>query len=157
MLRITKLTDYAVVVLANMTHPAGSKEADGAAHAARDVAARTRLPQPTVSKVLKQLARAGLVVSERGKKGGYRLAKAPGAITVLDIIDAVEGPIAVTECSTHTPGGCEFEGCCAMEASWVRINESIRNALSGITLESMAHPMGPELIPLRRLGLPAEA
>ncbi len=96
MLRITKLTDYAIVVLSTMIEPTAVD-----AFAARDVADRSQIPQPTVSKVLKQLARAGLVVSERGKHGGYRLARAAGTISVADIIDAVEGPIAVTECSTR--------------------------------------------------------
>lgn len=145
MLRITKLTDYAIVVLADMMKPA-----PGDAHAARDVAKRTRIPQPTVSKVLKQLTRAGLVGSERGKNGGYRLARHPSEISVADIIDAVEGPIAVTECSTDATGACELEGCCALEANWVRINEVIRHALRDITLADMSRPIEPALIPLRR-------
>src|SRR5689334_7914340 len=102
MLRITKLTDYAVLVLADMVRPDV-----GNARAARDVAERTRIPQPTVSKVLKLLARSELVMSERGKNGGYRLARGPDAISVADIVDAVEGPIAVTECSAETRGCCE--------------------------------------------------
>src|SRR5262249_15554325 len=91
MLRITKLTDYAVLVLADMVRAAG------AARAARDIAETTRIPQPTVSKVLKLLARGALVVSERGKNGGYRLAREPESISVAEIVDVVEGPIAVTE------------------------------------------------------------
>src|SRR4051812_6552534 len=100
MLRITKLTDYAVLVLSDMFRAAGSR-------AARDVAETTRIPQPTVSKVLKLLARAGLVASERGKHGGYRLARAASGISVADIVDAVEGPIAVTECSSEQRGCCD--------------------------------------------------
>lgn len=152
MLRITKLTDYAIVVLSDMLRPQAVD-----AHAARDVADRTRIPQPTVSKVLKQLARAGLVVSERGKNGGYRLARGAAEITVAEIIDAVEGPIAVTECSTDESGICDLEGCCPMEANWVRINETIRRALCDITLADMARPLQPPLIPLRRPGSVAEA
>jgi FeS assembly SUF system regulator len=146
MLRITKLTDYAIVVLSTMIGPGASE-----AFAARDVADRSQIPQPTVSKVLKQLARAGLVVSERGKHGGYRLARSPGSISVADIIDAVEGPIAVTECSTHSADNCELEGRCPMEENWMRINVAIRKALSDITLEDMARPLPSPLVPLGRL------
>jgi FeS assembly SUF system regulator len=130
---------------------------DDVAYAARDVAERTNIPQPTVSKVLKLLARAGLVASERGKHGGYRLARAPSRITIAEIIDAVEGPIAMTECSTDTESPCELVGGCPMEANWIRINEAIRQALSTITLANMARPMTPALIPLGRLAGLAQA
>lgn len=147
MLRITKLTDYAVLVLSDMSRP---ESVDS--QAARDVAVRTRIPQPTVSKVLKLLTRAGLVVSERGKNGGYRLARPPHAITVAEIVDAVEGPIAITECSSaEDRGACGLEGCCATETNWLRINDAIRMALAGITLADMIRPNMPVLIPLRRL------
>jgi FeS assembly SUF system regulator len=146
MLRITKLTDYAIVVLSTMIEPTASD-----AFAASDVAGRSQIPQPTVSKVLKQLARAGLVVSERGKHGGYRLARDPATISVADIIDAVEGPIAVTECSTHTTHHCELEGRCPMEENWIRINVAIRKALADITLADMARPLPAPLVPLGRL------
>lgn len=153
MLRITKLTDYAIVVLSTMIDPQGQT----AAAAARDVADRSKIPQPTVSKVLKLLARSGLVVSERGKHGGYRLARPPAEITVAQIIDAVEGPIAVTECSTHNERGCELEGRCPMEDNWIRINVAIQKALADITLSDMTRPLGPPLVPLRRLSPVAEA
>jgi FeS assembly SUF system regulator len=149
MLRITKLTDYAVLVLSEMVR------IEDAARAARDVAASTGIPQPTVSKVLKLLARAGVVASERGKNGGYRLARPAAAITVSEIVDAVEGPIAVTECSTDKRGCCDLEGHCPTEANWVRINDAIRQTLRGITLADMAQPNFPVLIPLRRLAAEA--
>jgi FeS assembly SUF system regulator len=151
MLRITKLTDYAVLVLSDMVRPGAEQ-----ALAARDIAERTRIPAPTVSKVLKLLSRGGLVVSERGKNGGYRLARSPESITVADIVDTVEGPIAVTECSATERGCCELEGHCPTETNWVRINAAIRQALRGITLADMVQPNMPVLIPLRRLGV-AEA
>lgn len=141
------MTDYAVLVLSDLLRP----EAE-AACAAPDVASRTRIPQPTVSKVLKLLARGGLVRSERGKNGGYRLARAPDAITVADIVDTVEGPIAVTECSTVARGCCDLEGHCPTETNWLRINEAIRQTLRGISLADMVRPNLPVLIPLRRLG-----
>jgi FeS assembly SUF system regulator len=144
MLRITKLTDYAVLILSDMVAP------DALSRAARDVAGHTKIPQPTVSKVLKLLSRGNLVISERGKNGGYRLARSPDEITVADIVDAVEGPIAVTECSSDERGCCELEGHCPTESNWIRINESIRASLRGITLADMAQPNLPVLIPLRR-------
>jgi len=124
---------------------------EGDARAASDVSGNTKIPQPTVSKVLKLLARAGLVVSERGKNGGYRLARAAEAITVAEIVDAVEGPIAVTECSAVQRGCCDLEGHCPTETNWVRINDAIRQALRGITLSDMTRPNLPVLIPLRRI------
>lgn len=149
MLRITKLTDYAVLVLSDMVRP------EGDARAARDVAEATRIPQPTVSKVLKLLARGGLVASERGKNGGYRLARPADQINVADIVDAVEGPIAVTECSADSRGCCDLEGHCPTETNWVRINDAIRLALRGITLADMVRPNLPVLIPLRRIAAEA--
>jgi FeS assembly SUF system regulator len=146
MLRITKMTDYAVLVLSDLAGPRA-----GAAWAAPDLAARTRIPQPTVSKVLKLLARGGLVVSERGKNGGYRLARSAESISVADIVDTVEGPIAVTECSTVQRGCCDLEGHCPTETNWIRINDAIRQTLRGITLADMVQPNLPILIPLRRL------
>jgi len=145
MLRITKLTDYAVLVLSDMVRAAG------AARAARDIAERTRIPQPTVSKVLKLLTRSTLVESERGKNGGYRLARDAAGISVADIVDAVEGPIAVTECSAHQRGSCDLEGKCPTETNWIRINDAIRQALRGVTLADMVRPNLPVLIPLRRI------
>ena len=133
MLRISKLTDYAVVIA---THLAACPQA----HNVRDLALETRIPQPTVSKVLKRLARHGLVVSQRGVHGGYRLARAADAINVAEVIAALEGPIAVTECSNHVLRGCEYEGGCGVQAHWQRINTAVHDALSGITLADMARP-----------------
>ena len=95
MLRISKMTDYAVVLA---THLAGAH----GAHAARDIALHTQIPEPTASKVLKNLARAGVVTSQRGPKGGYALARPPERIGIHEVIEAIEGPIAVTECSDET-------------------------------------------------------
>lgn len=149
MLRITKLTDYAVLVLSDMV------KAAGASRAARDIAESTRIPQPTVSKVLKLLARGALVESERGKNGGYRLARDAASISVADIVDVVEGPIAVTECSADQRGCCDMEGRCPTETNWIRINDAIRQALRGVTLADMVRPNLPVLIPLRRIAAEA--
>jgi FeS assembly SUF system regulator len=145
MLRITKLTDYAIVVLTNMAGPLRTGP-----HTARDLADRTRIPQPTVSKILKDLSRSGILVSTRGVQGGYRLARSPDAISVVDVIDAVDGPVAITECSSGTPTNCEHAGCCPVEANWVRINQMVRGALSTISLADMGRPLAPPLISLNR-------
>jgi FeS assembly SUF system regulator len=141
MLRLTKLTDYAVVVLCHM---AGRGEAG--ACTARDVAEATRIPQPTVSKVLKQLVREGLVDSLRGAKGGYRLARPAADVSVAEVIAAVEGPIGVTEC-TSEESGCEHEPTCSVRENWHHINRVIRDALSKVSLAEMARPgAGPALV-----------
>src|SRR5512147_1492044 len=101
MLRITKLTDYALVVLSHMA----SRPAQGLT--STSAARLTGIPQPSVSKILKSLARSGVVVSERGAQGGYRLARTASELTVADVIDAVEGPIALTECSAQDSSTCE--------------------------------------------------
>jgi FeS assembly SUF system regulator len=145
MLRITKLTDYAIVVLTSMAGPTASGP-----HTARDLSDRTRIPLPTVSKILKDLSRSGVLVSTRGVQGGYSLAKIPTAISVAEVIDAVDGPVAITECSSDTPTSCEHAGCCPVEANWVRINQVVRGALATISLADMARPLAPPLINLNR-------
>src|SRR5512142_1482318 len=107
MLRVSKLTDYATVI---MTVLAGHAAAEGAAAvvSAQDLGARAHLELPTVSKLLKQLAHAGLVVSSRGVNGGYRLARAAERITIAEIVTAMEGPIGMTECSAQS-GLCGHE------------------------------------------------
>jgi len=141
MLRITKLTDYAIVVLTNLASATGSSTA---------LAERTRIPRPTVSKILKELTRSGIVSSQRGVQGGYQLARSPETISIADIIDAVEGPVALTECSSVEPEACEHAGCCPVEANWLRINQVVRRALGGISLADMTRPLSPQLINLVR-------
>ncbi|MGH8496263.1 MAG: SUF system Fe-S cluster assembly regulator [Gammaproteobacteria bacterium] len=133
MLRLSKLTDYATVVLAHMA------TAPDALHSAAEVAACTHLTPATVSKVLKALTRAGLVSSFRGAQGGYVLARAPGRISAADIIDAMEGPVGITECSTdHSL--CELEAICKTSHAWQRINRAIRRALGEVTLAELGRP-----------------
>ena len=108
-------------------------------HSGLELAERSRLPAPTVAKLLKSLARGGLLQSLRGAHGGYRLARAPEHISVADIIAALEGPIGVTECATH-PGGCTLESGCSTRANWRLINVAIRQALEAVSLAQMAAP-----------------
>ncbi len=130
MLRISKLTDYATVILAHLAE-------DGAARqTASEVAAQTGLGVPTVSKLLKELQRAGLVASTRGARGGYALARPAETISAADIIDAVEGPVALTECAT-TPGQCGIEHSCRVGRSWQRVSVAIRGALVDVKLTQL--------------------
>lgn len=133
MLRVSKLTDYATVV---MTCLAGAGDSVMSAQA---LAERARLEVPTVSKLLKQLAQAGLATSSRGINGGYRLARAPDRITIADIVTAMEGPIGMTECGAHA-GLCDHEPHCGVRVNWQRINVAIAGALSSVTLADMLHP-----------------
>ncbi len=133
MFRISKLTDYATVVLTLLA------ERGDAVHSASDLAVRAKLESPTVSKLLKQLGQAGLVESFRGANGGYRLARAAEEISVADIVIAMEGPIAVTECSLHD-GLCDHETHCGVRGNWRRISLAVDTALRAVTLADMLDP-----------------
>ncbi len=127
MLRISKLTDYGTVVLAYL---AGDP---GAVCSAADVSAKTGISPPTVSKLLKSLARADLVSSTRGANGGYQLTRDPREISAADVIDALEGPVSITECSA-ADSHCEHEQVCSVGSSWKQINVAIRHALEDVSL-----------------------
>lgn len=137
MLRISKLTDYGIVLLA---HFAGDEP--GATHNAREMAEETALPLPVVSKMLKTLAGAELLESLRGSKGGYRLAREPAGVTVAEIIQALEGPIALMEC-TVGPGHCDQEASCPVSEPWQRINRAVQGTLARVTLAELARPRLP--------------
>jgi FeS assembly SUF system regulator len=147
MIRLTKQTDYGIVLL---THLAG----DPARHSnAPELAAETGLPQPMVSKILKLLAREGLLSSHRGVKGGYSLARPPQSISVVEIIAALEGPIAMTECIAHAPGSCSQEPVCPNRANWQILNDVVRAALAQVSLADMTRPLataGDRLVTLGR-------
>jgi len=143
MLRISKLTDYATVVMADL---AGR---DGCCASAAVVAASTRLETPTVAKVLKMLARGGLIDSVRGVNGGYRLTDAPAAVSVAAIIRVMEGPIALTECGLE-PGLCAREHQCHLRGNWQRIGETVEQALEQLTLADLIAPRPPDLRVLQR-------
>lgn len=130
MLRVSKLTDYATEVMAVLA------AAPARVHNAQELAERARLEAPTVSKLLKQLAQAGLVESFRGVNGGYRLARDPAQISIADIVTAMEGPIGMTECSAQA-GLCDHETHCGVRVNWQRINDAIAGALAGVSLADM--------------------
>lgn len=134
MLRVSKMTDYGIVL---MTHLA--KDPKGQ-HAAADLSAQMKMPWPTVSKILKQLTRAQLLASSRGAQGGYSLARPPEAISVAEIITTLEGPVSLTEC-IGAPGECELEPLCSIRNHWGQINQAIYKALSDIKLSDMVQPV----------------
>ena len=144
MLRISKLTDYGTMILVHLAAPGRAVHA-GHLCSASDVATGTRLALPTVQKLLKLLARSDLVRSVRGAEGGYALARAPASITAAEILDVLEGPLSITECST-ADSRCELEDSCPVGGAWQKINRGIRGALDEITLADLAHP--PREFPL---------
>jgi len=147
MIRLSRITDYGIVLMASL-----AARPEGEPHNARELAAETRLPVPVVSKVLKALARAGLLVSHRGAKGGYGLARAPQRITVPEMIVALEGPIGLTECAQH-PGACPQEAGCHVRAPWQRISRAVHGALARITLADLVSPAQSKIVPLASLGV----
>ncbi|GHA77142.1 SUF system Fe-S cluster assembly regulator [Cognatilysobacter bugurensis] len=149
MLRVTKLTDYATVVL---TVLAARPEA---VLSASELAERAGLETPTVSKLLKPLAQAGLVEGFRGANGGYRLARPPAQIGLIEIVEAMEGPLAITECSVHD-GSCGIEHSCGVRANWRRINDVVVDALRSVTLAQMLEPPPPPSKRVRRIDVRLE-
>lgn len=132
MLKIGKMSDYATVLLAEM---AGLPQAMSAAN----LSTRTQLPMPTVAKLLKQLSKAQLVSSARGANGGYTLARNPDAITVADVLSALEGPLSLTECA-HGTSGCNRQHFCGTRKHWHHINQAVIAALRAVTLADLAKP-----------------
>ena len=147
MLRISKLTDYGTVILALLARDPERPLA------AAEVAERTRIALPTVSKLLKKLQRTGLVISTRGSHGGYQLARAPSEVTAAGILDALEGPMAITECSGEH-SSCGLESSCSVGNAWQRVNAAIRKALTDITLAQLSgteRTVTTATVPLNRM------
>ncbi len=128
MIRISRLTDYGIVLL---SHLAARPEL---ARSAAEIAEALRLPLPTVSKLLRILCKSGLLDSQRGAKGGYLLAASPESISIARVVAALEGPVSMTQCSSGAASDCEYESLCALPPHWRRINAAIHEALAGITL-----------------------
>ncbi len=133
MLRVTKLTDYATVVLTTLAARPGE------VLSAAELAELAGLEITTVAKLLKPLAQAGLVAGFRGTHGGYRLARAASAISLVEIVEAMEGPLGMTECSLHA-GACGIEHSCGVRANWRQINDVVADALRDVTLAQMLAP-----------------
>ena len=138
MLRLSKLTDYAVVVLVRLSRGEAVQTSPG-------IAAATGIPEPTVAKVLKALSGGGLVTSQRGARGGYRLLRALAAIPVSDVIAAIDGPIALTACVEGSGTDCESRELCPMRGRWDPVNLAIQQALADITLADMVEASIPPI------------
>ena len=140
MIILSKLADYGVIVATHLaTHP--DRQENAAA-----IAAATRLPQATVAKLLKALAHARLVTATRGAAGGYRLARAGSAISVAEVVAAIDGDIGMTQCSVHVED-CERTTYCPTRPHWAAINHAVGAALSAVTLAEMITPFA--FIPAR--------
>ncbi|MGC3872619.1 SUF system Fe-S cluster assembly regulator [Halomonas sp. GXIMD04776] len=153
MLKLSKLTDYAAVVMAQIArHPEQP-------HAANELAEAVKLPRPTVSKTLKMLVRAGLLASQRGAQGGYHLARPAAQISASDIISAIEGPVAMTECS-HADGDCSLFGSCGVAGNWQRVSLAVGTLLDSVTLAHLAQSAPiklPVQLPIQSVTLAASA
>ena len=143
MLRMSKMTDYGTVVMTYLAREPSR------VHAASEIAEQVHMTVPTVSKILKSLARAGLVSAQRGTKGGYQLMRPANEISMAEVIDALEGRFGLTECTT-VPGQCEQETSCSVRANWERINGVVRNALEGVMLAEMVTPPGVQRVTFSR-------
>ncbi|WP_315760211.1 SUF system Fe-S cluster assembly regulator [Sphingomonas sp. Y38-1Y] len=131
-MRLSAQADYAVVMMRAAARQCGSVRLN-----ATLLAAETGLPLPTVQKLVSRLSAAGLIESSRGTGGGFRLARPPAAITLADIVEAIEGPIAMTPCVEHGRHDCAIEGACEVRPHWDAVNGAVRGALAGVTLSHL--------------------
>ena len=135
MIKLSRMADYGVILMVQLARMPEQVTT------AADLAEATALPAPSVSKLLKQLSRSGLLDSHRGTKGGYAIARPSTEITVADIVSAVEGPIALTECMTTQGAVCEIEALCPTRTNWRHINNALVEALDNVSLADMAKPV----------------
>ncbi|MAF98341.1 MAG: SUF system Fe-S cluster assembly regulator [Micavibrio sp.] len=138
MIKISKLADYAVIILTSYV------DEQGQLFSSSQLAQRTKLPEPTVSKVLKLLSQANLLHSIRGANGGYKLSAELKNITVLDVINAIDGTLAITACVEHANANseqCSHAGSCALKGRWNIVNTHVANALEKVSLQDMVCPV----------------
>lgn len=144
-MKLSSLADYAVVIMGAAARHCGSAAlvaADGkrpSRVSAAMLAAETGVPVPTAQKLVSLLSRAGLLRSTRGTGGGIQLARPAAAISLVDIIEAVEGPIAMAACCDDGRHDCALEGSCKVQPHWTQVNSAIKNALGGVSLASLSH------------------
>jgi FeS assembly SUF system regulator len=142
-MRLSSLADYAVVMMS-----AAARHGCGARLSAAVLADETRVPLPTAQKLMQRLAGAGLLTSARGTGGGFSLSRPAGAISLADIIEAVEGPIALTACVDDTRDECALDHHCAVKPHWAVVNDAVRGALAGVSLSQLAAVSGsPRVAP----------
>lgn len=135
-MRLSSMADYAVVTMS-----AAARHCGGARVNAVQLAEETGLPAPTVQKLVSKLSAAGLLKSVRGAGGGFKLARPAAAITLADIVEAVEGPIAVTACVEHGRHDCTLESACTVRPHWGIVNAALRGALADVPLTRLAEPV----------------
>lgn len=135
-MRLSSMADYAVLTMC-----AAARHCGGARVTSAQLAMETSLPAPTVQKLVSKLSAAGLIKSVRGAGGGFKLARPAAAISLADIVEAVEGPIALTQCLEEVCD-CALEPCCATRAHWPMVNQALRGALAGVPLTQLAQPAG---------------
>ena len=131
-MKINKLTDYSIVILANLV----AKD-ENAMHTAKELSEFSGIPLPTVTRILKVLSNKGILESQRGAQGGYELTRNSTEISVAEVIEAMEGPIALTECASDDCG-CAFEPSCAVGKPWQKINKAVNDVLRNISLSDMS-------------------
>ncbi|MFA7275465.1 MAG: SUF system Fe-S cluster assembly regulator [Pseudobdellovibrionaceae bacterium] len=132
MIKISKITDYAIVVLASLA------VARGEVLTATSISRSTQLPEPTVSKVLKLLSKGSVISSVRGAAGGYRMERSATSISMREIITALDGPIAVTTCADPSGGDdCQIQGVCPMKRGWQKLNFAVASAFDTVSLADM--------------------
>ncbi len=134
-MRLSSLADYAVVMMG-----AAARHCGGSRTNANELSDETGIPLPTAQKLVSLLTRAGLLKSARGTGGGIKLARPAAAITLTDIVEAVEGPIALTACVESGRHDCALEGSCSVQPHWGAVNDAMRGALGSVTLASLARP-----------------
>ena len=135
MIKLSKLSDYAVVVLSLLARERGKLMT------APGLSSSSGIPEPTVSKVLKLLAKEGVIASTRGVNGGYCLERDPAKISVTELITALEGPIALTACIEGSDDSCGIESICPMSGKWAKVNATIKTALDGLPLSDLLIPV----------------
>lgn len=132
-MRLSSLADYAIVMMG-----AAARHCGGTRVSAADLAEETGIPVPTAQKLVSLLTRAGLLKAVRGQGGGIKLARPSAAISLADIIEAVEGPIALTSCVEAGKHDCALEGSCHVQPHWGAVNQAVRGVLGAVTLASLA-------------------
>ena len=138
-MRLSSMADYAVVTMSAAARHCGSSRVN-----AGQLAAETGLPAPTVQKLISRLTSAGLLKSTRGVGGGLRLARPAAAISLADIIEAVEGPIAMTGCGDGGRHDCTLEAACQLRPQWPQVNRAVRGALASVSLTQLSRPIVAE-------------
>lgn len=146
-MRLSNLADYAVVLMCAAARQCGGRSVLGRRFSAGDLARETGVPLPTVQKLVSRLAGAGLLRSARGSGGGILLARPAAAISLADIVEAVEGPIALTACAQDRRQDCALEASCLVRPHWGAVNEALRAALAVVSLASLSEGPPASLAP----------